>query len=82
MGILSISMVLKFMEFPHRKSASKIISIIYPDLVGNIKFSSGGFPARYAHKMSSVLGITYREPEAFEGAVALSLDGRFAFIGH
>lgn len=56
-----------------RSGQQEGLSIINPDLVGNIKFSSGGFPARYSDKMSSALDITYREPEAFEGAVALSL---------
>lgn len=57
------------------------LSIINPDMVGNIKFSTGGFPARYADKMSSVLDITYREPEAFEGAASLSLMGGSLAIG-
>lgn len=57
------------------------LSIINPDMVGNIKFSTGGFPARYADKMSSVLDITYREPEAFEGGVTASLMGGSLMIG-
>lgn len=57
------------------------LSSINPDLVGNIKFSSGGFPARYGDKMSSALDITYREPEAFEAAVSLSLMGASLAIG-
>lgn len=66
------------------------LSIINPDLVGNIKFSSGGFPARYADKMSSVLDIAYRDPQAFElkanaslmgGAIALGTNsGKFSMI--
>lgn len=57
------------------------LSIINPDLVGNIKFSTGGFPAEYSDKMSSVLDITYREPEALEGAVTLSLTGGSLYLG-
>lgn len=57
------------------------LSIINPDMVGNLKFSAGGFPARYADKMSSALDITYREPEAFEGAVSASLMGGSITIG-
>lgn len=64
-----------------RNGQQEGLSIINPDMVGNIKFSTGGFPARYADKMSSVLDITYREPEAFEGAVALSLQGTNLTIG-
>lgn len=51
------------------------LSIINPDMVGNIAFSTGGFSAEYGDKMSSVLDITYRDPEKLEGAVALSLMG-------
>ncbi len=51
------------------------LSIINPDLVGNVAFSTGGFSAEYGDKMSSVLDITYREPEALEGALSMSLMG-------
>lgn len=51
------------------------LSIINPDMVGNIAFSTGGFSAEYGDKMSSVLDITYRDPEKLEGSVALSLMG-------
>ncbi len=57
------------------------LSIINPDMVGNLKFSSGGFPARYADKMSSVLDIAYREPEAFELKMAGSLMGASLALG-
>ncbi|MCH5226548.1 MAG: TonB-dependent receptor [Muribaculaceae bacterium] len=64
-----------------RSGQQEGLSIINPDMVGNIKFSSGGFPARYADKMSSALDITYREPEAFEAAIGLSLMGASVAIG-
>lgn len=57
------------------------LSIINPDLVGAVGFSTGGFPAEYGDKMSSVLDITYREPEAFEGSVSGSLMGASLSIG-
>lgn len=57
------------------------LSIINPDMVGNLKFSSGGFPARYADKMSSVLDIAYKDPEAFELRVAGSLMGASLALG-
>lgn len=43
------------------------LSIINPDLVGAIGFSTGGYPAEYGDNISSVLDITYRTPSAFEG---------------
>lgn len=64
-----------------RSGQQEGLSVINPDMVGNLKFSSGGFPARYADKMSSALDITYREPEAFEGAVLASLMGASATVG-
>ncbi|MDE5975019.1 MAG: TonB-dependent receptor, partial [Muribaculaceae bacterium] len=64
-----------------RSGQQEGLSIINPNMVGNIRFSSGGFPARYADKMSSALDITYREPEAFEGDVSLSLMGGSLTIG-
>lgn len=57
------------------------LSIVNPDLVGSIGFSTGGFSAQYGDKMSSALDITYREPEAFEGSAALSLMGASAAVG-
>lgn len=51
------------------------LSIINPDLVGAIGFSTGGFTAEYADKMSSALDITYKQPEALEGSVGVSLMG-------
>ncbi len=57
------------------------LSLINPDMVGNLKFSSGGFPARYADKMSSVLDISYRDPEAFELKASGSLMGATLALG-
>ena len=57
------------------------LSIINPSLVGSIEFSTGGFSAEYGDKMSSVLDITYRQPDSFEGNVAASLMGAEAAIG-
>lgn len=57
------------------------LSVINPDMVGAIGFSTGGFSAAYGDKMSSALDITYREPEAFEGSVSLGLMGASAAVG-
>lgn len=57
------------------------LSIVNPDMVGAIGFSTGGFSARYGDKMSSVLDITYREPESFEGSVSASLMGGSVALG-
>ena len=47
-----------------------------PDMVSNLKFSAGGFQARYGDKLSSVLDITYKQPKQFAGAVSLGLLGQ------
>ena len=57
------------------------LSVINPDMVGAIGFSTGGFAAQYADRMSSVLDITYRTPESFEGTLGLSLQGGNFAIG-
>ncbi|MGM0612828.1 MAG: TonB-dependent receptor [Bacteroidota bacterium] len=55
------------------------LSFINPDLVEEIKFSAGGFDAKYGDKMSSVLDITYKEPEEFAAGFQASLLGASAF---
>ena len=57
------------------------MSVINSDMVGAVQFSTGGFSARYGDKMSSVLDITYRQPESFEGAASLSLMGGSITLG-
>ncbi len=56
------------------------LSIINTDLVGEIKFSAGGFEAQYGDKMSSVLDITYKRPDTFAGSVTGSLLGAKAHV--
>lgn len=57
------------------------LSIINPDMVGSIGFSTGGYGVEYGDKMSSALSITYREPESFEGSVTGSLMGFSLALG-
>ncbi len=57
------------------------LSIINPNLVGAIGFSTGGFGVEYGDKMSSALDITYKEPESFEASVTASLMGASASLG-
>ena len=53
-----------------------------PDLVSSISFSSGGFSAEYGDKMSSVLDIQYKRPEALEVSLSGSFLGATASVGH
>lgn len=64
-----------------RSGQQEGLSIINADMVESIGFSSGGFEARYGDKMSSVLDITYKRPEAFEASAQASLLGAGGYIG-
>ena len=57
------------------------LSIINPDMVERITFSSGGFEARYGDKMSSVLDITYKTPDHAEGRAYASMLGAGGYLG-
>jgi hypothetical protein len=39
------------------------LSFINPELVSSLKFSAGGFDPQYGDKMSSVLDVTYKQPD-------------------
>ncbi len=65
-----------------RSGQQEGLSIINPNMVGGIGFSSGGYSAEYGDKMSSVLDIMYKHPEAFEGSVSASFLGASASVGH
>ncbi len=70
-----------FRPFLVRSGQQEGLSIINPDMVGSIGFSTGGYEARYGDKMSSALNITYRRPKQFEAAVEASLLGASAYVG-
>lgn len=57
------------------------LSFVNPDMVEEVKFSSGGFSAQYGDKMSSVLDIRYKKPTHFEGSASASLLGATAYVG-
>ena len=65
-----------------RSGQQEGLSIINPDMVERIGFSSGGFEAKYGDKMSSTLDIQYRQPTSLEANVQASLLGGCAFIGY
>ncbi|MBR5325398.1 MAG: carboxypeptidase-like regulatory domain-containing protein [Prevotella sp.] len=57
------------------------LSIINPDMVEKIGFSTGGFEAKYGDKMSSALDITYRRVRGFEASATASLLGASGYVG-
>ncbi|MBL4670475.1 MAG: TonB-dependent receptor [Flavobacteriales bacterium] len=64
-----------YRPFLTRSGRQEGLSFINSNLVSDIKFSAGGFGARYGDKMSSVLDVTYKEPEEFAGSFTASLQG-------
>lgn len=61
--------------FLTRAGQQEGMSIVYSSLVKDLKFSGGGFDARFGDKLSSVLDISYIEPDSTNGSVSLSLLG-------
>lgn len=57
------------------------LSFINPAMVKEVDFSTGGFSASYGDKMSSVLDITYKQPEAFEAEANVNFMGASASLG-
>ncbi len=70
-----------FRPFLVRSGQQEGLSIINPDMVERIGFSTGGFEAKYGDKMSSALDITYRRPRKFEANLTASLLGASAYVG-
>ena len=58
------------------------LSVINPDMVEKVGFSTGGFDAKYGDKMSSVLDISYRRVKGFEANATASLLGASGFLGY
>ena len=70
-----------YRPFLVRSGQQEGLSIINPDMVESVGFSTGGFEAKYGDKMSSVLDIKYKRPKKFEANVSASLLGASAYIG-
>jgi hypothetical protein len=77
-----------FRPFLVRSGQQEGLSVINPEMVERIGFSTGGFAAKYGDKMSSTLDITYKrlKPEGkrksvVEGSVAASMLGGSAYLG-
>ena len=64
-----------YRPFLARTGEQEGLSFPNPDMVSSIKFSAGGFDARYGDKMSSVLDIHYKQPQRFGGSFMASLLG-------
>ena len=54
-----------YRPFLIRSAQQEGLSFVNTDLVQNVKFSAGGFQAKYGDKLASVLDITYKTPTLF-----------------
>ncbi len=70
-----------YRPFLVRSGQQEGLSIINPDMVESVGFSTGGFEAKYGDKMSSALDIRYKRPKKLEGNISASLLGASAYIG-
>jgi len=64
-----------YRPFLPRTGQQEGLSFIHSEMVQNVKFSAGGFEARYGDKLSSVLDIKYREPKKMLSTINASLLG-------
>ncbi len=63
-----------------RSSQQEGLSFPNVDLIRDVKFSSGGFEARYGDKMSSVLDVRYKRPDKFAASASMSFLGASAHM--
>jgi Carboxypeptidase regulatory-like domain len=49
------------------------LGFVNPNLASDVGFSSGGFQAKYADKLSSVLDVTYTDPTALHGSAEMGI---------
>ncbi len=64
-----------YRPFLVRSGEQEGLSFINSDMVSTIRFSAGGYDARYGDKMSSALDITYKRPTKFGASTEISLLG-------
>ena len=70
-----------YRPFLVRSGQQEGLSIINPDMVERVGFSTGGYEAKYGDKMSSALDIQYKRPKKLEGAASVSMLGASAYVG-
>lgn len=69
-----------YRPFLVRSGQQEGLSFVNSDLVSSVKFSAGGYDARYGDRMSSALDITYKRPVKFAGSSSVSLLGASAHV--
>lgn len=74
-NLVYVNDILVYRPFLIRAGQQEGLSFVNPDLVDNIRFSSGGWQAKYGDKLSSNLVIDYKKPTSFAGSATASLLG-------
>jgi hypothetical protein len=74
-NLIYINDIEVYRPFLARSGQQEGLSFINPFMTNNVKFSSGGFAAKYGDKLSSVLDVEYNKPKDFAGTAELSLLG-------
>jgi hypothetical protein len=69
-----------YRPFLVRSGQQEGLSFVNSDLVSSVKFSAGGYDARYGDKMSSALDISYKRPRKLGGSASISLLGATAHL--
>ena len=64
-----------------RSGQQEGLSFINPDMVENVRFSAGGFEAKYGDKLSSVLDVEYRKPTKTIAGANLNFLGGSVYAG-
>ena len=62
-----------YRPFLVRSGQQEGLGFVNPNLASEVGFSSGGFQAKYADKLSSVLDVVYSTPEKFHGTVEMGV---------
>lgn len=64
-----------YRPFLVRSGQQEGLSFVNMDLTRNVKFSAGGFEAKYGDKMSSVLDVEYKKPTRYAGSFSAGFLG-------
>jgi hypothetical protein len=67
-----------YRPFLVRSGQQEGLSFVNTDLTNQVKFSAGGFEAKYGDKMSSVLDVQYKKPTRYAGSFSASFLGATA----
>ncbi|WP_047245888.1 TonB-dependent receptor [Maribacter thermophilus] len=74
-NLIYINEIEVYRPFLIRSAQQEGLSVVNSDLTQDVKFSPGGFQAKYGDKLSSVLDITYKTPSLFTIKGDISLLG-------